>query len=144
MTEKGFGLADVVVDFGRAVMGSFLHPFQARQGFHICSARTFPTAPPNPVRGSLSVAVGDAAAPTTPLGVAHRARQCLGNPLNMNPLRGFEPARGHPLQIGIPYGDELPRSPPPPPIPCCPSARCGCRRRFRQNNARSTRRNGIF
>ena len=28
--------------------------------------KTFPTAPPNPVRGSLSVAVGDAAAPTTP------------------------------------------------------------------------------
>ena len=66
MTEEGFGLADVGVDFGRAVMGSFPYPSQARQGFHICSARTFPTAPPNPVRGSLSVAVGDAAAPTTP------------------------------------------------------------------------------
>ena len=66
VTEEGFGLADVVVDFGKAVMGSFPYPSKARQGFHLCSARTLPTAPPNPVRGSPSVAVGDAAAPTTP------------------------------------------------------------------------------
>ena len=45
MTEEGFGLADVVVDFGKSVMGSFPYPSQARQGFHLCSTRTFPTAP---------------------------------------------------------------------------------------------------
>lgn len=39
---------------------------KARQGFPLCDARTFPNTPPNPVRGSLSAAVGDAAAPTTP------------------------------------------------------------------------------
>jgi len=64
--EEGFGIADVVVDFGKTATGSFPHPAQARLGFHICSAWTFPNTPPNPVRGSLSVAVDDAAAPTTP------------------------------------------------------------------------------
>ena len=49
MTEEGFGLADVVVDFGKAAIGLFLHPTQARQGFHICSTRTFPTAPRTPL-----------------------------------------------------------------------------------------------
>ncbi len=29
-----------------AVIGLFLHPTQARQGFHICSTRTFPTMRP--------------------------------------------------------------------------------------------------
>ena len=49
MDEDGFGFADVVVDFGRAAMGSFPYPSQARQGFHLCSARTFPTAPRTPL-----------------------------------------------------------------------------------------------
>ncbi|MBR4647829.1 MAG: hypothetical protein IKO75_12015 [Bacteroidales bacterium] len=49
VTEEGFGLADVVVDFGKAAIGLFLHPTQARQGFHICSTRTFPTAPRTPL-----------------------------------------------------------------------------------------------
>ena len=66
MTEDILSLANFLVDFGKSVMGSFPHPSQARQGFHLCDSRTFPTAPPNPVRDSLSVAVGDAAAPTTP------------------------------------------------------------------------------
>ena len=38
VTEEGFGLADVVVDFGKSVMGSFPYPSKARQCFHLCSA----------------------------------------------------------------------------------------------------------
>ena len=49
MTEEGFGLADLLVNFGKSVMGSFPYPSQARQGFHICSARTFPTVPRTPL-----------------------------------------------------------------------------------------------
>ena len=32
-----------------AVMGSFPYPSKARQGFHLYSARTFPTAPRTPL-----------------------------------------------------------------------------------------------
>ena len=49
MTEDILSLTNVLVDFGRAVMGSFPYPSQARQGFHICSTRTFPTAPRTPL-----------------------------------------------------------------------------------------------
>ena len=61
-----------------------------------------------PRGGNLSVAVGDAVSPTTPYGVAHRAQQHSGKPLNMNLLRRFETARGHPflLQRCIPCWDE--------------------------------------
>ena len=48
MTEDILSLTNVLVDFGRAAMGSFPYPSQARQGFHLCSARTFPAAPPEP------------------------------------------------------------------------------------------------
>lgn len=48
MTEDILSLTNVLVDFGRAVMGSFPYPSQARQGFHLCSAWTFPNTPPEP------------------------------------------------------------------------------------------------
>ncbi len=51
----------------------------------------------NPVRGSLSVAVGDTESPTTPYGVAYRIQQYSDNPLKMNILRRFETAHGHPF-----------------------------------------------
>ena len=51
----------------------------------------------NPVRGSLSVAVGDTEFPTTPYGVAYRIQQYSDNPLKMNLLRRFGTAHVHPL-----------------------------------------------
>ncbi len=85
----------------------------------------------NPVRGSLSVAVGDAASPTTPYGVAYREQQYSGNMLKMNLLRIFETTRGHPF-----FSTEMhslrgyaPLLPMPPLTRCCPSTRCEGRRR---------------